>query len=337
MRNLSRKRKLRRPDIRTRAHHVERNLREPLRLDKPIAVDRLLKLRMERARHCAGKNRECIHVPLFLRKEIRDRSTGLLHVVFRLVHGKFIADAGLHAALENVVRLSLKDKVRPSHLQTLLNGAERHILAADLGGERYPRIRKIAVGLGHKGFRLLDAATDAAEYVNLPCGVKTGPERITTRICIGACRAIFAHVRTGCRSYSGDLRHHIGPGARIAPTRLFKALLRHQERAVVGHGVFDKARKKFIVELPPPCADLLGLEFRAGILSLRRRLELAGLRQVGRHRPACARSLQRGLIDRHFRGFEIGAHRKDTASRNDADRTCDQKHSIQLFHFTYNP
>ena len=107
MRDLCRKRKLRRPDIRTRTHHVERNLRKLFRFDKPIAIDGLLKLGVQSAGHGAGKNSKRVHEPLLLCKEIRDCRSRLLDVVLRLVHGKLVADAGLHAAFENVVSLSL--------------------------------------------------------------------------------------------------------------------------------------------------------------------------------------------------------------------------------------
>ena len=206
----------------------------------------------------------------------------------------------LHAAFEDVVRLGLENEVRTCDLQTLLHGAERNILTADLRGERHPRIGKIAMRLGHERVRLLNAPADSAEYVDLPRCVKTRPERVAARIGIHSGGTVLAHVRAGVRPYSRDVRHDVRPRPGIAPASLFKALLRHQERAVVRHCVLYETRKQLVVELAPPCADILCLKLCARIGRFRGRLELPRLGEIGGHRPTGAWRLEGGFIDRHF-------------------------------------
>ena len=302
MGDLRRKGILRRAHVRTGTYGVQRYLRELKRLYEPVAVGTFLQLRMQGARQRSGQDCERIHKRLLGGQQGRDRRTGLLHVVLGLVHGKLITDAGIEPALEDVVRLRLEFQVLPRHHEPFLYCAQLDILAADLGRERHPRIRKVARRLVHQGLRLLYLAAHSAKDVDFPGRVKSGTEHVAMSL---PRRTVLPRLRTGCGANACDVRHHVRPRAGKAPTGLLKPLLGHQERTVVRYGVLHEIRQQPVVELAPPSVYVLRLEDRTGILRLRCRTELPGLRKVRRHWPPGPGGLQRGVLDLELWALEV--------------------------------
>ena len=254
---------------------------------------------MERTRHRAGEDGNRVHELLLAREEVRDGRARLLHVVLRLVDGELVADAAVEPRLEDVVRLALQLEVGARHGKALLHGAELHVGARDLGGERDPCVGE-AVG-GRVKLRLggLVGAARTAEDVNLPRGVEAAvPVVAVVRLAAAAARAREAvRARTRIGTVHRDARQERGGRPDERPAGLHEALLRHEKGEVVGDRRLDEVRQHAVVELRPPSPDRRSRNLGAWVLIRLRRLEFAGRRLVRRG--------EAGVRKRHVGGLDL--------------------------------
>ena len=129
----------------TRANHVERNLRDLLGREKPVAVGADLKFVVAGTRNVPREDGNRVEQPLLLREKRRNRRKRLVDDVLRLVDGELVTDTGVEARLQDVVRLRLEDEVRARDRDALLGRAELYVFAPHLGGERDPGVLETPV------------------------------------------------------------------------------------------------------------------------------------------------------------------------------------------------
>ena len=247
---------------------------------------------------------------------------GLLHDVFRLVHGEFVANAGIEARLQNLVSLLLEREIPTRNIYSGLHGSERRIFARNLGGERNERIgitpeRGIRLGLGRLGF-----TARTAENVNLPRGVEPGRENIAVQLFIRTppARRVLASLEPHGRSFGRNLRHECGERPHMAPPGRRKTFAGDQERKIGGNGPFDEFVEFGIFESVPPLLQVLGSHRLADVFGRPGGLEFSALQPVRRRISGIGQRIFRYL---HLRLFVIrpdGGKNRATADRESRRR-----------------
>ena len=243
----------------TRANHVERNLRDLLWREKPVTVGAVLKLVVAGSGNVSREDGNRVEQPLLLREKRRNRRKRLVDDVLRLVDSELVADAGVEARLQNVVRLGLKNEVRARDRDALLGRAELDVFAPDFGGERDPGVLETPIRRRHLRPCGLGGATTAAEDVDFPRSVETGAEdvgvvalragRKPRRVLRRRIALVVPHRAARAERRLG---HERGIRAEEHPCRCLQALLRHAVGQVARDGARDQVREDIVVEAAPP-------------------------------------------------------------------------------------
>ena len=111
----------------------------------------------------------------------RDLRAAVLQVVSGLLHGQFVAQAGLEAPQGQAVRLLLGLQTLFGHGKTGLAGAKIEVIQRDLGEQGDERIVQILSGGLEIRVGGLDGTPDAAEEIDLPGGIQTRGKEVAGR------------------------------------------------------------------------------------------------------------------------------------------------------------